>query len=272
MPIHCPLTIRDLSPSEFDATDKVVMAHAYACQNALGRLCDEKVYENDLALRLRAAGHEVHTQVPIHLTQHGFKKTCHLDLVCDHAVYDAKAVSLLIGAHDAQVLSYAMMLDVRHIKLLNFRNAKVEGRLRFNPLTGEKRRQVQFDTRHWQPLTGQCETLRQRMTEIVHDWGAFLDARPYEEALVWFCGGEPACLRRVELRRDGHSIGWHNAQQHGDGCCFVVSSTTKELPAYQSHLERLLRLTNLLGLQWINLCHDQIQFTTLSVKRMGSSE
>lgn len=274
MPIACPLTIRDLTQAEFDAVDAVMMGHAYACQNELGRLCDERAYENDLAIRLREAGGEVHTQVLVHVTHHTFAKTYRLDLVWNNALYDIKTVQAFVGEHDAQVLHYAMLLDVRHVKLLNFRTPKVQGRLQFNALTTAKRHQFHLDTTRWHPLSNQCAPLHRRFADLLSDWGAFLDARLYEEALVHFCGGETVCVQRVELSRKGHIIGTHRIQQHAPGLAFLVSSVTKDLPAYQSHLERLLKLTGLSGVQWMNLAHHQIQLVTLTgdVKRMGTSE
>ena len=56
MPIEVRRTIRNLTPSEFDEVDRLVMPLAYAAQNALGRLWDESVYENELAGLLEAAG------------------------------------------------------------------------------------------------------------------------------------------------------------------------------------------------------------------------
>lgn len=53
MPIHRPL-IRDLAPAEFDSVDRDVMGCAFASQNEQGRLFDERVYENDIALRLHS--------------------------------------------------------------------------------------------------------------------------------------------------------------------------------------------------------------------------
>jgi hypothetical protein len=60
---------------EFDERDAIVMRCAYAAQNTLGRLCDERVYENDLALRLSAEGFKaVHTQVPVTVKHDSFEK------------------------------------------------------------------------------------------------------------------------------------------------------------------------------------------------------
>jgi hypothetical protein len=64
MPITSQVRFRNLTPAEFDERDAVVMRCAYASQNALGRLCDERVYENDLAGRLRAEGFKASTSWP----------------------------------------------------------------------------------------------------------------------------------------------------------------------------------------------------------------
>jgi hypothetical protein len=73
MPIICDLPIKSLNRAKFVQRDELIMKCAYASQNKLGRLCDEKVYENDLADRLRAAGMgSVLTQVPIVVAHGGF--------------------------------------------------------------------------------------------------------------------------------------------------------------------------------------------------------
>jgi GxxExxY protein len=97
MPISCPLRIRNLDQAEFDERDARVMRCAYAVQNALGRLCDERIYENELARRLRAHGFSsVHTQVPITVTHDGFVKEYRIDLVADDALYELKTVRDLL--------------------------------------------------------------------------------------------------------------------------------------------------------------------------------
>jgi hypothetical protein len=74
MLIHCPIPIRDLSKAEFDERDALVMRCAYAAQNTLGRLLDEGVYENDLALQLKAESCSLHTQVPVTVSLGTFEK------------------------------------------------------------------------------------------------------------------------------------------------------------------------------------------------------
>ena len=98
MPIHCVLPVRSLRADEFEQRDYRVMGHAYACQNELGRLCDEGVYEADLKARLLAEGfHEVHTQVPVTVTHDSFSKTYYLDLIADDALYELKTNKALTG-------------------------------------------------------------------------------------------------------------------------------------------------------------------------------
>jgi hypothetical protein len=74
MPIHRTLELTDISDAEFDRVDYAVMQHAYAIQNEFGRLFDERIYENELALRLRADGFIVHTQVPLKVVHGSFTK------------------------------------------------------------------------------------------------------------------------------------------------------------------------------------------------------
>jgi len=263
MPIFCALDIRDLSKSDFDDTDRVVMGCAFDCQNDLGRLCDELVYENDMAYRLRMKNCDVHTQVPIEVTHKTFSKTYRLDLVCNHAVYDGKTVERFVGKHDAQVLNYAMLLDIRHIKLLNFRPPRVEGRLKYNALTSAQRQQFRIDTSRWQPLSDSCRALNEMMFELLRDWGTHLLVLLYEEALSALCARNCEVQSRIELRRDGHTLGTHTIKQHHPDGFFVVTAITNELSAHESHLRRLLKLTGLKGLQWINLHHDKISFITI---------
>ena len=267
MPISLPITIRNLTQSEFDERDRVVMRCAYDAQNELGRLCDERVYENDLSLRLQAAGMtQVHAQVPVTVSHEGFEKCYRLDLVAEDALYELKTVTELVGAHDAQSFHYAMLADVNQVKLLNFRSAKVQGRLRFNAMTLEARRRMKWETTCLRPLSKSCGLLEERLRSMMSDWGGFLDSRLYEEALIHFAGGESQVVRRVPIFRDEHELGSHTVNQHAEDLCFVVTAFS-DARAQQSHYERLLRLTGLRGMQWFNLNHATIECMTLEEKR-----
>lgn len=68
MPITPSLHLEPVSDDEFAIIDKAVMRCAYAVHNKFGRLYDERIYENDLAARLRAEGFDVYTQGPVNLS------------------------------------------------------------------------------------------------------------------------------------------------------------------------------------------------------------
>ena len=241
------------------------MRCAYASQNYLGRLCDERVYENDLALRLKADGfREVHTQVPVIVSHGDFEKTYRLDLLADDALYELKTVAALTGEHDAQALHYAMLLGIRHAKLINFRPPRVQGRLRFNAIEPDQRRRPAWILTDWSPLSPSCARLKERFQALVSDWGTFLDSRLYEEALVRFLGGEDCCVRHVPVVRDGVQLGTHRLQFHDGRCCFSVTAIAANVPRYTRHLRQLLRATGQIGLQWMNFEHEQVRLVTLT--------
>lgn len=263
MPIKLPFPIRNITQPEFDEIDALVMRCAYASQNELGRLCDERVYENDLAARLRDLGvPEVHTQVPIHAVHQDFTKEYRLDLLVNHAPYELKTTAAFVALHDAQVLHYAMMVGVNHFKLLNFRPAKVTGLLRFNAVMPEERRQPAWNLVGWKPLTPACETLRAHLAALIDDWGTHLDSHLFEEALTHLFGGENQCVRRVPIVRGGMQLGTHQVRIHSEGIIFVVTAFG-DPTSQRSHFQRLLRLTGQRAIQWINLSKRNISLLTL---------
>lgn len=263
MPIEISIPIRNLSSSEFDARDSVVMRCAYDSQNTLGRLCDERVYENDVARRLRAAGFcNVHTQVPVLVTNESFQKTYRLDLIADDALYELKTVRGLTSEHDSQVLHYAMLQAVNHAKLINFRTDRVEGRLRFNAVTPAERLRLNINER-WRPQSERCEELVQRAKALLSDWGGFLDFHLYEEALIHHFGGADRAVGRFPMRLDGVELGTHEFTFHAKHVCFMISSYPNPR-AQRHHIEKLLKLSPFAAVQWINLHHHSILFETIS--------
>ena len=264
MPINCSFPIRNLTQAEFDERDRVVMRCAYASQNALGRMCDERVYETDVALRLRAEGmRNVQTQTPVTVTHEGFEKVYRLDLLADDAHYELKTVAALVSQHDAQALHYAMLAGVNHAKLLNFRPSKVQGRLRFNVMMPPERRRLVWDESRWRSLSSRCESLHLRLRSLMKDWGGFLDVRLYEEALVHFCGGEAQVLRRVPIRRDGIELGTHQMNLHESGLGFIVTSFQNSRDQ-RSHFQRLVAQTEIRAVQWFNVHGGVVECTTLA--------
>jgi GxxExxY protein len=265
MPIVCPLSLSPISDESFDKLDAIVMTCAYASHNDLGRLCDERVYENDIADRLRCQGIDrVHSQVPVTVSHDGFTKTYRLDLVVEDMVYEIKTVAALVGEHEAQAIHYAILLGIERVKLLNFRTPRVQGLLKRSPMHRVDRRLVTLDPGRWHPASSGCEALLRRLQEFVADVGAFLDARLYEEALIHFSGGELQCLQRMPLRREGLFLGTHRLACHSPGLAFVVTSFSDGAAAHERHLRRLVNLTELRALHWFNFVHAQLEAVTLT--------
>jgi GxxExxY protein len=264
MPIHCPIAIACLSAEEFEKIDFRVMGHAYASQNELGRLCDECAYEADLKARLLADGfRSVQTQVPVTVTHRDFSKTYRLDLIADGALYELKAGNALVGEHETQLLNYIFLLGLRRGKLVNLRPSKVQGKIMATSLSQGERRKIASRTDRWKNVTPACEVLRQTMGDLLQDWGAFLDLVLYQEALTHFFGGTDKVEQRVRLARNGLDLGTQQLLTHAPGGAFRLTAFTESQDLVESHLRRLLALTDLKALQWINLNHAQIEFTTI---------
>ncbi|MBX7211674.1 MAG: GxxExxY protein [Verrucomicrobiaceae bacterium] len=274
MPITPSLHIRDITDAEFTSIDEVVMRCAYACQNKFGRLFDERIYENDLAERLRAEGFTVHTQVPVTVTHGGFEKVYYLDLVVNDLIYELKVAAAFLPEHKAQALHYAMLQDVRRVKLLNFGGPKVRGDLQWNTLTTAERHRPRQRKTGWQPITPQCERLVGHIKDLIKDWGTHLSTDLYNEALIHFFGGEPHCLARHEVRAGDRVLGTHLIQHHAPDAGFIVTTLQREQAAFQLQLKNLLEHVSLQGLQWINLNRSRLEITTLQSndRRMRAGE
>lgn len=267
MPIHCPVTIASLSANEFEKLDYRVMGHAYASQNELGRLCDECAYQADLKARLLADGfRSVLTEVPVTVTHRDFSKKYFLDLVADHALYEFKAEANLVSEHDTQLFNYMFLLGLPRGKLLNFRPGKVQGRIIATSLTQADRRRFNAITERWKDFTPACAKLQQTLCDLLQDWGAFLEVSLYQEALLHFLGGQSNLEHRVSLSRGTVDLGTQRMLVHTPGVAFRLTAVTEDQQFVESHLRRLLALTNLKAIQWINLNHARIQFTTITEK------
>lgn len=265
MSIECPIAFRPLSDEAFESIDRVVMACAYAAQNRLGRLCDERVYENDVAARLRAEGLEqVLTQVPLTVSFRNFNKGYRLDLVVNEMLYELKVADSFAPAHDAQCYHYAALLRLGRIKLLNFRTPSVEGRLRRCPFARDDNRSTVVNRRRWQPLSARCEALASDAEACLHEWGGFLDSHLFEEALIFFNGGEPGCVRRLPVVRDGLALGHHRAFLHAEDVAFVVTSIGGDANAHERQLHQMLKVLPLRGWQWMNICRTEMHLVTVT--------
>ena len=263
MPIQRSISLPPITNDAFAAIDRVVMRHAYAIQNEMGRLFDERVYENELALRLRRDGFIVQTQVRITVTHGNFLKDYYLDLVVNGMVCELKVAESIHPRHKAQALHYAMLQDVRLVKVINFGAESVQGELHQNALSTHDRHKPMLRNSGWQLLSDRCEDLLQKLRSLLSDWGTHLDRVLYNDALVHYFGGEDRCLQRVEVRDGGALLGTHQVQMHAPESAFVVTSLFERQEAYERQLRSVFERIPVTGMQWINLNHARVELTTL---------
>ena len=117
------------------------MAAVFKVHSDLGPLCDERIYQEELAFRLRALGSlAVATEVPNSVSFGTFEKVNQIDLLLnDGVVYELKAARCLTAHHQKQALQYMLLLGLHHGKLVNFRPATVEHRFVSTRLTPQRR-------------------------------------------------------------------------------------------------------------------------------------
>jgi GxxExxY protein len=266
MPIVTPVPLRLLHQEEFARIDYRVMRCAFDAQNDLGRLCDEVIYQSDLALRLEAAGlGPVRREVPVTVTHGDFTKTYRLDLVVnDGAIYELKTEARLAVDHDTQLLNYLFLCETQHGKLVNFRPAQVESRFVNTTLSLRARRDFRVDTLRWQEADDVSRTLRTGLLGILEDWGGFLDLALYTEALTHFLGGEAKVVQQVALTRAGVPLGNQRVHLAGPDVAFRLTALAEGTEEYAPHLQGLLRHSPLRAIQWINLGRHHVRFVTLT--------
>ena len=260
MPITCPITFPALTTEEFAELDYAVMAHAFASQQALGRLADESVYQADFAARLQAAGWTVQREVPIVVSFRGFVKTYSVDVVVSaKGVYELKTATKLTPEHEAQVMNYLFLLDCRRGKLVNFRPASVEAKFINAPMTAAERRAFAVIHRHWKGDAAAHDSV----VELLRDWGTGLELPLYHQAIVHLLGGDAQVTRELPMRRDDIALGNQRFHLMSADAAFRVTAFEEPLPQYEQHLHRLIQFSPLRALHWINIARHQVTFTTI---------
>lgn len=265
MPIECQEQVNLLSQDVFHDLDYKVMEQAFAVHRELGRLCDEVIYQHELAHRCRElVGGNVTTEVPILVRHDSFTKTYFVDLLFDSgAPYELKTAQTLNGEHRKQTLQYLLLMGLHHAKLINFRPESVEYEFVSTQVNPQRRHEFTIHEEDWQNLGRESGWLKELLVRLVADWGAFLDVELFREAVVHFGGGEEKMVRRIEVRRGERVLGTQRVHMLNDELGFKLSAVTRSIAGYENHLRRFLAHANLRAIQWINFCHHEIVFKTI---------
>jgi len=259
MPIELPFPLPQLSTEEFKHLDYQVMAHAFAAHRDLGRLCDEAVYQADLAERLTAAGlGPVQREFPITASFRGFAHTYFADLLIgDRALYELKTETALAPAHEAQLLNYLLLADASRGKLINFRPTSVESRFVNAPLDTTERRRFSCHVDQPDPFF----TL---VAELVADWGTGLETSLYLRGLTHLLGGESEVIRQLPMTRGATPLGNQRFHLAAPDTAFILTSLSSPESAHRAHLQRLLQASPLTRLLWANIALHDLTFTTIA--------
>jgi GxxExxY protein len=268
MPIESEFPVVPISQDEFHVIDEVFTGLVFQTHNGMGRLCDEKIYQNELLGRAERAVEAAKQEFRITVRYGQFTKTYRVDMLVNRsAVYELKCAEALAPRHQTQTLHYLLLAGLHHGKVFNFRPERVEYRFVSTQLTPERRYEFCMDLDRWQDRDEDSQWLRTTVAALLNDWGAFLDFELFYEAIRFLRGGDEAVIRRIEMARDGHSLGGQKAHLLNPVTAFKLSAVTKNIAAFEDHLRRFLALTSLECIQWINFNHHQIEFRTISRAR-----
>ncbi|HUE72257.1 MAG TPA: GxxExxY protein [Pirellulaceae bacterium] len=254
--------VRKLSQDEFHQLDYHVMRTAFDIHNEFGRLLEEEVYKTELVYRLCERGLRAEREFPIELSFRGFRTKRYVDVLVENAaVYEVKSAAALAPAHRNQALNYLFLTDTEHGKLVNFGPGKVESEFVSTTLNEDRRRSLEYRTDEWFD-DDRSKVLKSITTDLLNDWGGFLDLLLYREALTHLLDGPHHQESSVILECRGRQVGNHKVPLLTDDSMWTLTAS-KEPKAMRGHLRRFLNLTPLKRLHWINLNRRVIDFVTL---------
>jgi len=105
-----------------------IVGAAMTVLNTLKPGLNEKIYENALAIELRKRGHRVEQQkrFPVYYAGQLVGELIPDMIVDDQVIADPKVVSNWNDSHQAQMIGYLQITELRLALLLNFKSAKLD--------------------------------------------------------------------------------------------------------------------------------------------------
>ena len=265
MGIKCNKKFIYKTQDEFHSIDKIITGYAFDIQNEIGRFCDEKIYQEIMAEKCREESIEAEREVEIVVTFKDFVKKYKLDLLVDNSViYELKTARSLNTLHKQQLINYLQLTGIKHGKLLNFRPSSVEYEFVSTNLTTKDRYNYFIDRTEWQEMTMGCEKLQSVFTDLLCEWGTFLECRLYNEALIYFLGGSEKVVCSVEIFFNNRIVGKQKMQLLDNETAFHLSAVTRAFNGYEDNIRRLIKHTKIKTVQWINLNQREITLKTIN--------
>jgi GxxExxY protein len=259
MPISCKYPIKRLSQREFGDIAYDVMGHVFAVHNELGRLFDEDIYQKEIARRLPNAI----TEAPVDISFGDFHKTFFLDLlVGGGAIFEFKAVDVLVPRHVAQLLNYLLLTDSGHGKIVNMRPEEVEHEFVNTSLRRTDRVTFAIQDAGWREV--QNGDFKEWFIAVLRDWGVGLDISLYEAIVVNRFNPNDVFPKLGIRGSDGQMIGCQQTLFLAPDVAFRATAVSEDrLPTFEEHLRRFFRHTPLRVLQWVNMTRQAVRFKTI---------
>ena len=153
MPIDCPIEVEKISKDTYHKIDYRVMGIIYGVHNDLGRLYDEKIYQQAIINRCREAGLIADQGIPINVIHENFQKKYIIDIIINHSIiYELKTVSAFNPQHRNQLLNYLFLTEINFGKLVNMSPASVKGEFVTTSLTEEERHKFKINDEGWKAI------------------------------------------------------------------------------------------------------------------------
>ncbi|MEL7498082.1 MAG: GxxExxY protein [Planctomycetota bacterium] len=259
MPAYCKQLISGLDAISFRNIDYAVMGCVFDSQNTIGCLADERVYQSDLVQRIQSRGLSAKAEVLITLEHKSFVKQLYLDLLVDDcAIYELKVVSELNSNHISQLLTYLYLLDLPHGKLVNFRTRSVEHQFVNAPVPRSNR--VGFSVNDSE-FTGEPR-FRDIVVDLIRDWGTCLSTSLYHDAILKLVTGKdmgvlvPLTIGQKRISSQRFFL------IDADSSVEVTTFKTHDFN-YQSQLQKLLKISPLKTIHWVNIGTHCVTFNSV---------
>ncbi|MEO1525402.1 MAG: GxxExxY protein [Planctomycetota bacterium] len=264
MPIHVHADMRRLTNSEFHQLAYKVMGVIFQVHNEFSRLIDEANFKTIIRQRALRAGIPCQREVEIEVSHGRFRKSYYLDfLFARSLIVEAKTVEALNEVHHAQTLNYLLLSEMRDGLLVNLRSERVRKRFVSTNLNEEKRREIEFDDSGYQADSSH-DGLLSIVKELLDDWGLFLSAELYLEAIVFLNRIGAQVPSRVAVYDDGVHVGWHEGGFISNQTMVSVTALVRGQDEMKQQLRKLVRNTSLESVQWLNLDHHQVTLQTVA--------
>ncbi|MDX2040835.1 MAG: GxxExxY protein [Acidobacteriota bacterium] len=259
MPIIVNTPTKRLDQVVFGKIAYEVMGYVFDIHREFGRFFDEKIYKQELARRVP----NTQLEVPIQVTFESFGKTYFLDVLVEgSAPFEFKTVESLVARHRSQLLSYLLLTDLPHGKLVNMRTEEVQHEFVNTTLRLPDRRSFQVVANDWHEFGER--PVRDWFEAFLRDVGTCLDNNLYEEALTHLIGGEEQVLQEVEVVSGKTLLGRQKFRLIMPDVAFKTTEFTEASPGlFVAHARKLLEHTKLQAIQWINIARNEVLFQTI---------